>query len=102
MHQRKYPKGKGFRRLRAAGRSALQTGYLLPESADKHYGLSGPAPTGGVLSLAPEKVPKERVQGEDPLDTPRSVGLRPSLSGVRDPRLRRFPRRPPGSGIRML
>ena len=52
------------------------------------------APAGEVLSLAPEKVPKERVQGEGPLDTPRSVGVRPSLSGVLDPRLRSFPRWP--------
>ena len=75
---------------------------LLPAGAGKSYGLSGPAPTGGVLSLAPEKVPKERVQGENPLDTPRSVALRSSLSGVLDSRLRRFPRRPPASCIRML
>ena len=40
------------------------------------------APAGEVLSLAPEKVPKERVQGEAPLDTPRSVGVRPSITGV--------------------
>ena len=53
-------------------------------------------PADEVLSLTPVKVPKERVQGENPLDTPRSVGVRSSLSGVRDLRLRRFPRRPPG------
>src|SRR5699024_6484459 len=60
------------------------------------------APAGEVPSLAPEKVPKESVQGEDPLDTPRSVALRPSLSGVLDPRLRNFPRRPAALCIRML
>ena len=47
-----------------------QKPVLLPEGSGKPYGLPVPAPAGGVLSLAPEKVPKERVQGEDPLDTP--------------------------------
>ena len=82
--------------------SPSELGTFLPEGSGKPYGLPGPAPTGGVLSLAPEKVPKERVQGENPLDTPRSVGVRSSLSGVRDPRLRRFPRRPPASCVLML
>ena len=74
----------------------------LPEGSGKPFGLPVLAPAGEVLSLTPEKVPKERVQGEGPLDTPRSVALRPSLSGVLDSRLRRFPRRPPGFCIRML
>ena len=37
-----------------------QKPVLLPEGSGKSCGLSGPAPTGGILSLAPEKVPKER------------------------------------------
>ena len=41
----------------------------------------GLVPADEVLSLTPEKVPKERVQGEGPLDTPRSVGVRRQLSG---------------------
>ena len=40
------------------------------------------------------KVPKERVQGECPLDTPRSVWMRPSLSGVRNRTVCRFHQRP--------
>ena len=82
--------------------SPSELGTFLPEGSGKPYGLPGPAPTGGVLSLAPEKVPKERVQGENPLDTPRSVGVRPSITGVLNPRLRRFPRRPPASCVLML
>ena len=54
----------------------------------------GLVPADEVLSLTPEKVPKERVQGERPLDTPRSVWMRPSLSGVRNRTVCRFHQRP--------
>ena len=92
----------------AAGLVPLNCQTVHPIGAPgRGIALEGPRPPGlvpadEVLSLAPEKVPKERVQGENPLDTPRSVGVRSSLSGVRDPRLCRFPRRPPGFYIRML
>ena len=54
----------------------------LPAGAGRPSRLPGLVPADEVLSLSPEKVPKERVQGENPLDTPRSVGVRPSITGV--------------------
>ena len=48
------------------------------------------------------KYPKSVSRGRGPWIPPRSVALHSSLSGVRNPRLRRFPRHPPGLCIRML
>ena len=56
----------------------------------------------GYFLLHQRKYPKSVHRGRTPYVPPCSVGVRPSLSGVRDPRLRRFPRRPPGSCSRML
>ncbi len=50
--------------------------------ADEYLRSSGLVPTDEVLSLTPEKVPKERVQGESPLDTPHSAEVPAQLSGV--------------------
>ena len=57
----------------------------------------------GDFSCA-RKVTKSAPEGgRTPLGyPPRSVALRSSLSGVRDPRLHSFPRRPPALCIRML
>ena len=83
-------------------RGLSELGTFLPEGSGKPSGLSGPAPTGGVLSLAPEKVPKERVQGEGPLDTPAQLGCVSHFPAWRNPRLRRFHRRPLASCVRTL
>ena len=110
----------GFRRLRAAGttlrwgdfscaRNVTPRLFATPGFPPTRAGLraalrpcarprSGPS---GLLTTAQTlliKVTKSAPEGgRTPLGYPPcSVTLRPSLSGVRDPRLRRFPRRPPG------
>ena len=108
---------------------ALET-FSFCRGCPEPSGLPGLVPADEVLSLTPEKVPKEQgiprpagrgtrrwgdfsharkvtksapEGGRTPLGyPPRSVALRASLSGVRDSRLRRFHRRPPASCLLRL
>ena len=95
---------------------------LFCRGAGKPFGWPVPAPAGGVLSLAQEKVPKEcaggwarstssaqgalsskRLHPRTPVKgTGASVEVLTSLSGVLNPRLRRSPRRPPACCVLTL
>ena len=68
---------------RVGSRSPIpaSTGMLEDSTPTPRRGRSpGLVPADEIPSLAPEKVPKERVQGEDPLDTPLSVKVHRQLS----------------------